>query len=521
MKRIVNIFLAAALIVSGAAFGPSFSVFAAEAEAQEASLYHVMPAGRYDLFSNYEDGYELFVDPGMEVDMRYAGIAAVLENETKRIEIYCQSLSGLSRAGYINYSNRFLQNQEDHYGIVQQTEEIRGRSVHVTAWERKKLARVENDKNYYVCLDIPDGNNIYTILVKSSLPIGENGGYRYLAENFSTMRAKKSGYVRISETVSESAERWNEETRGFYQKYFNEPESLSWGIFEPNIDYQGTYEKLEQYEAYLDYAFPVLLSYTEVKNTSVDAVRSRLSAAYERGKVLELTLQTSQAENNMVYEILDGKYDSYLRAYAEVIREFGHPVLFRLFNEMNGDWCPYSAYNTSRDTQIFCEAYRYIYSIFEESGANENTLWVWNPNSVSYPNFDWNHALMYYPGDEYVDIIGMTAYNTGTYYSGEKWQSFGELYDAMYRSYCEWFTQPFMITEFASSSVGGDKAAWMTDMFSKIKSYGKVRLAVWWDGCDRDADGNIARPYFLDETPETLEVFRKGIIKPWNTDVYA
>ena len=78
-----------------------------------------------------------------------------------------------------------------------------------------------------------------------------------------------------------------------------------------------------------------------------------------------------------------------------------------------------------------------------------------------------------------------------------------------------------MITEFASSSVGGDKAAWMTDMFSKIKSYGKVRLAVWWDGCDRDADGNIARPYFLDETPEMLEVFRKGIIKPWNTDVYA
>ena len=42
-----------------------------------------------------------------------------------------------------------------------------------------------------------------------------------------------------------------------------------------------------------------------------------------------------------------------------------------------------------------------------------NVLWVWNPNEKSFPNFTWNAMELYYPGNEYVDIIGLTGYNTG------------------------------------------------------------------------------------------------------------
>ena len=39
----------------------------------------------------------------------------------------------------------------------------------------------------------------------------------------------------------------------------------------------------------------------------------------------------------------------------------------------------------------------------------------------------WDTGFMdYYPGDEYVDIYGITGYNTGTYYEGESWRSFDE-----------------------------------------------------------------------------------------------
>lgn len=120
---------------------------------------------------------------------------------------------------------------------------------------------------------------------------------------------------------------------------------------------------------------------------------------------------------------------------------------------------------------------------------------------------------MYYPEDEYVDVIGLTAYNTGAYYHtvGEDWIEFSDLYQNMYNTYLDWFGQPFMITEFASASFGGDKAKWMESMFEQLQGYDKVKLAIWWDGCDWDVYGNVARSYFLDEDEACLDVFKRGI----------
>ena len=521
MKKTTAFLIAAAMTLSCTVL--SFAEITegnAYAAQQSAQSYSMTSAGVYDTFTNYTGGYELSVDKGMNVDMTYSDIVTVLENSGKRIEIYKQDLQGLSKEGYIGYSNKFLENTADHKNGYRRTEQIGGYSVDVTTWERDKLARVKNDKNYYACLEIQTDGYMYTIFVKSSITIAAGGGYRYLAESFRTMQPTKSGFTRTSVKVSAADRDWNPETQEFYSKYFSADAPLSWGIFEPEVDYTG-YSRLLMYEKDFEYKFPVLLSYTEVLNTSISALQKRLDDAYANGKILELTIQTSNASDNMIYNLLNGEYDNYLYQYADTIRNFAHPVLFRPFNEMNGDWCPYSAYNTSKDTVVFKEAYKYIYSIFEQSGANENTIWIWNPNSVSYPNFDWNHALMYYPGDKYVDIVGMTAYNTGTYYSGEKWQSFAELYNDLYAAYSRWFTQPFMITEFASSSVGGDKVAWINNMFTSIKRFDRIKMAVWWDGCDWDANGNIARPYFLDETPATQNAFKKGIKLPWNTDIYA
>lgn len=35
-------------------------------------------------------------------------------------------------------------------------------------------------------------------------------------------------------------------------------------------------------------------------------------------------------EGNMVYDVLDGEYDDFLRDYAKKVSDFDHPVLFRL-----------------------------------------------------------------------------------------------------------------------------------------------------------------------------------------------
>ncbi|MDD2503586.1 MAG: glycosyl hydrolase, partial [Clostridia bacterium] len=315
---------------------------------------------------------------------------------------------------------------------------------------------------------------------------------------------------------------WNEETLDYYNEYFGTDSKLKWGLFQPKAP--DDFTQMSWLEEKMEYEFPILLNYTNVNDKySHPDLNNRLENTYKQNKTLELTLQTIQTEDggNMVYDVLDGEYDGFLKNYAKTVSDFGHPVLFRLGNEMNGDWCPYSSYHTSKDTVIFKEFYRYIYDIFEEAGA-ENVIWIWNPNGKSFPDFQWNNAVMYYPGDEYVDVVGLTAYNTGTYYPAEKWIEFNSLYDPIYLEYMNLYQHPFMITEFASSSVGGDKAQWIRNMFAHIENYENVKIAVWWDGCDWDAEGNVARPYFIDETPGIIQVFKEMLNKkPRFWDVYG
>ena len=116
-------------------------------------------------------------------------------------------------------------------------------------------------------------------------------------------------------------------------------------------------------------------------------------------------------------------------------------------------------------------------------------------------------------------MIGLTGYNTGTYYAElyhEKWRTFDEIYQQPYEKYMQVFSEfPFIITEFASSSVGGDKAEWITQMFSSIQKYPNIKMALWWSSADYDMREEfyktLARPYWLDETEETTKAFREGI----------
>jgi len=53
-------------------------------------------------------------------------------------------------------------------------------------------------------------------------------------------------------------------------------------------------------------------------------------------------------------------------------------------------------------------------------------------------------------------------------------------------------------------------------MFDVMPKYDNIKIAVWFCSVDYDfrydiEDNIIARPYLLDETPETAEAFSKGL----------
>jgi hypothetical protein len=164
-------------------------------------------------------------------------------------------------------------------------------------------------------------------------------------------------------------------------------------------------------------------------------------------------------------------YDSTIRARARGLKNLGSPVFLRWGHEMNGNWYPWSGYaNNDRGATNgparYVAAFRHIHNIFESEGAN-NVLWVWSPNSESVPNSGWNHWTKYYPGDAYVDWVGIDGYNWGSTESWSMWRSFRRIFRPVYDDYAG--RKPIMIAETASVEQGGDKSRWIAGMWTQVR----------------------------------------------------
>ncbi|BES65234.1 glycosyl hydrolase [Gottschalkiaceae bacterium SANA] len=281
-----------------------------------------------------------------------------------------------------------------------------------------------------------------------------------------------------------------------------------WGIFEPSAP--RSLVTVNSLEAQLDTNFPLILRYANFTD-SPNQLQADLQNARSENRMVELTLQTNEDNGleSSIYSVLNGTYDRELRDLARVVRQQGDPVLFRLNNEMNGDWCNYSALYFGMETQLYKDTWNWIYQIFQEEGA-DNARWIFNPNERSFPQYRWNHMLAYLPALDQIDAVGLTGYNTGNFYPGERWRSFAEIFDPIYKEYDKVFAYPLLITEFSSSSIGGNKETWIKEMFDQLPYYPRIEALIWWDYADYATGGKIARPYYIDETPDVMDAFREG-----------
>ena len=315
--------------------------------------------------------------------------------------------------------------------------------------------------------------------------------------------------------------RWSDETAQIYDTVKN-ADKIRWGVFAKDIYGEGIEKTVPELEQKIGYKFPVILSYIHFGH---DFPTEFMKKNYENGKVVELTYQMTESNNENLYgytpniDIYRGVRDDEIRKLAKAAKEFGHPFLFRVNNEMNSDWTSYGGVVNMSDSDIFISNWRRFYDIFEEEGAN-NVIWIFNPNDRNHPPCDWNNFLAYYPGNDYVHMMGVTGYNNGTYYTEreEKWREFKEIYDTVQSEYEPFFDKfPWIITEFSSSSIGGDKEQWIKNMFENIGRYKNIKIAVWFDYADYDfregKEDIVARPYWLDETEGTTKAFKDGVAK--------
>jgi beta-mannanase len=146
---------------------------------------------------------------------------------------------------------------------------------------------------------------------------------------------------------------------------------------------------------------------------------------------------------------------------------------------MNGNWYVWDGYHNGQSSgpAKYIAAWKHIHNIFNSASAT-NVKWVWSPNHTSTPDESWNQAVNYYPGDDYVDWIGIDGYNWGQ----GSWQTFAQIFSSAYATF-ESYGKPLMISEFAcATDESYRKADWITDAFSKIENtYSKIRIFVWFN----------------------------------------
>jgi Glycosyl hydrolase family 26 len=178
-------------------------------------------------------------------------------------------------------------------------------------------------------------------------------------------------------------------------------------------------------------------------------------------------------------KVLDGSQDATIRARAASLKAFGHPVYLRWAAEFNGDWFAWGGPQNGKDPSAFVRAWQHIHDIFTAAGVT-NVAWVWAPNADSHPGgidrTSWNNWRNYYPGDAYVDWVGIDGYNSGSRFD---WQAFSGIMNPVYSDYAG--RKPIMIAETSSVESGGDKAAWITSARSWIKSHSAISALVWFD----------------------------------------
>lgn len=458
------------------------------------------------IYENKKFGYTYNYDE-MSVDTSNEAIRTTFFDESTVIDVYYEDLNGTvhSSLPFTIYGNRSIVDS-DYVTVKEDTWlKLEGYQVHLLEWTRKPLKYFKTDKTNYASIDVLKNDmEIYNITVNSSNSIDS---LSYLArlsikDIDATATVQRKTYERVEN------DSWDEATKVYFEKNFIESTELSWGIFEPST-IKGL-EPLNEMEASISYDFEYLLQYYNLNSYISD---ENITAIYDQGKVLEFTLQTSvYGENNpdVILEVLNGVYDEEIDLIVNKVSQIEGPVLFRLNNEMNGDWCYYNAFWFQKDTRIYTALWHYIYEKFEAAEAS-NIIWIFNPNESSFPGFKWNHYSNYFPGKKYVDIIGVTGYNTGDYYNGEIWRPFELIYDEFMPEYETVFKNyPFMITEFGTSTFGGDKEAWLNEMFEVISKY-DFKAAVYWNSVDYTPEREKARVYKFDDDPKMMEVFKKHL----------
>ena len=229
-----------------------------------------------------------------------------------------------------------------------------------------------------------------------------------------------------------------------------------------------------------------------------------------------------------------GEVDAYILGRAAEARRYGKPLFIRLNWEMNGDWMPYSRLDDrgrqreGNSYARFRDAWRRTVILFRGGTKAEidrrlraqgmpglkvrvkaaapvtNVAWAWVPASKAPHKGENVHK--YYPGDAFVDWVGVDWYGTDGVDAHARRAGLpkgpNELYDR-YSGPTSSGKKPFMLGEYGV--FGKDRHEWLSDMFDWMEGRSNVKAALYFSVPAADANSRLS------DFPQSAQVFRDRI----------
>jgi Glycosyl hydrolase family 26 len=211
--------------------------------------------------------------------------------------------------------------------------------------------------------------------------------------------------------------------------------------------------------------------------------------------------------------ILAGRWDAYFRKFAQKAKATKEVVYYRFGYEMNGDWVGWG-----ERPDAFRLAWRRAWRIFREENAT-NVRWVFSPNVLWDGRTFAADILPYYPGDTFVDVVGLDGYNFGDRHSRHhRWRSFEEVFGASLAGMKTHFKgKPLWIAEIGCAE-GEGKTAWINDFLARFNADPDLRVFIWFNE-DKQYAGEPN--WRLDSEPNSLATFRDWVLRAQSITTFA
>lgn len=244
------------------------------------------------------------------------------------------------------------------------------------------------------------------------------------------------------------------------------PTSMLYGVFDPEGQHERNWAISVQHE---------YISWLELPERSHEVA----SNALKMGRIPLIALMPYPWEGSEFHAewIVQGLYDPHIKGHCQALNMPGQPVLMRWAHEMdlpsNHGLFPWSG----QDPREMIAAQRHFTDLCRESAPN--VMFVWSPAGEPA-------LLDYYPGDEYVDFVGLTTlWNQLISHRESPEGAFADLFTPRYQR-VEGFGKPILIAEFGVAAEPKFAQAYLREAYESVDEYPLLRGLILFNFHQKD-----------------------------------